>query len=56
MGPHRDVSDERKLILIRDWFDRHRHDYDPYDVKLPPKVWAEYFQWLLDRVVLEKQP
>jgi hypothetical protein len=44
---------------IRAWFDRHRGDYCPVDCQhgaQPPKVWAEYFQWLLDKLERRRDP
>lgn len=35
---------------MADWFKRHRYDYDPLDVKMPPKVWSEYFGYLLSEL------
>src|SRR5215213_2122489 len=35
-----------KLDHITEWFARHRND-DPVNVNLPPKVWSEYFAYLL---------
>jgi hypothetical protein len=44
------MTDE-KVQEIRAWFERHKHDYSPHDAVSPPKVWAEYFEWLLNEVV-----
>lgn len=51
--PKREWTAAEQEYQIREWFARHREDYCPIDCphgNLPPKVWAEYFQWLLDRV------
>ncbi len=40
------VTDTERLQQIREWFDRHRHDYSDRDGN-PPKVWSEYFEWLI---------
>ena len=36
-----------RLREIRDWYLRHRNDYDPRSPNTPPKVWSAYFSELL---------
>ena len=38
---------EERLQEIRDWFLRHRNDYDPRSPDSPPQVWSTYFGELL---------
>lgn len=41
---------EERLSEIVEWFGRHRGDYCPHDCQhghAPPKVWSEYFAFLL---------
>lgn len=46
---------EEKLAEIAAWFERHRHDYDDCEAS-PPKVWSEYFAYLLALVMPPENP
>ena len=41
----------KRLTEIREWYDRHQHDYDARNLMSPPKVWTEYFHDLLSEVI-----
>lgn len=41
------LTQAEQLEQIAKWFERHKYDYDPFDVKMPPKVWSEHFNYLV---------
>ena len=45
------LTDTEQLARIREWYERHKNDYNDANLKTsPPKVWTEYFAWLLDHI------
>ena len=38
---------EQRLQEIREWYARHRDDYDSQSPHSPPRKWSEYFAELL---------
>lgn len=49
-------TDADKIRQIREWYERHKHDYSPRDPQAPPKVWAEYFGFLLQLAEVAASP
>ncbi len=43
--------DAKRLQQIREWYSRHRNDYDHKSLSSPPKVWSEYFNDLLREAI-----